>query len=114
MLPGHSLQWHTTTACNGYPIDDEFLKACIFVDFGKCNNVTFRDIETTITNINQHIIDDPSMLDTVEEQFLNFQALAETDIPTNVWEEAVVQETEQETFYHMDIIWGYLKPKYLC
>ena len=57
------------------PLDDEFLKACIFVDFGKRNDVTFQDIETTIrsfTHINQHIINDPSMLDAVEEQFLDF------------------------------------------
>ena len=96
------------------PLDDEFLKACIFVDFGKRNDVSFRDIETTIhsfTHINRHIINDPSMLDVVEEQFLDFQAMADTDIPANVWEESLVQETKRETFYRMDIIWGYLKSK---
>ena len=96
------------------PLDDEFLKACIFVDFGKRNDVSFRDIATTMhsfTHINRHIIDDPSMLDAVKEQFLDFQAMADTDIPANVWEESLVQETERETFYRMDIIWGYLKSK---
>ena len=96
------------------PIEDEFLKPCIFIDFGKRNNVTFRNIETTITsftNINQHIIDDPSILDAVEKPFLDFQAMAETDISTNVWEEAVLHETEQGRFYRMDITWGFLKPK---
>ena len=50
------------------------------------------------------MIQDPSILNVVEE-FLNYQALLNYDIP--VWESAKLSENGHQ----MDVIWGHLKPK---
>ena len=52
------------------------------------------------------MIQDPSILNVVEE-FLNYQALLNHDIPDNIWESAKLSENGHQ----MDVIWGHLKPK---
>lgn len=53
----------------------------------------------------------PSLLVELEEQFLQYQSMAETDIPKHIWETAKVStEKSIDNEYRMDIIWGYLKP----
>ena len=48
-----------------------------------------------------------SLLVELEEQFLQYQSMAETDIPKHIWETAKVSTENSIT---MNIIWGYLKP----
>ena len=52
------------------------------------------------------MIQDPSILNVVEE-FLNYQALLNHDIPDNIWEWAKLSENGHQ----MDVLWGHLKPK---
>ena len=52
----------------------------------------------------------PQELDRLLEEFIDFQLLRQTDIPTAVWEEAlVVNESLGSVAHHrMDIIWHHL------
>ena len=43
-----------------------------------------------------------------EEQFLDYQAMSENDIPSSTWK---APEIADEKSYHMDVIWGYLHAK---
>ena len=49
-------------------------------------------------------------LSQLEDEFLRYQLLEESDIPEHVWESALV--VDGETWFHrMDMIWTYLKNK---
>ena len=54
------------------------------------------------------MIQDPSILNIVED-FLNYQALLNHDIPYNIWESAKLSENGHQ----MDVIWDHLKPQLL-
>jgi hypothetical protein len=95
------------------PLDNIFLTNCVFVDFHKQAEVCFSHIEETIgcfKRVYEGILNDPTLLDSVEEQFLDFQGMCETDIPRNIWEAAQIGDI-QDKQYRMDVIWGYLKSK---
>ena len=46
-------------------------------------------------------------MELLQEEFISYQLLRDTDIPPEVWAEAKVGEDE-ETYYQIDILWGYL------
>jgi hypothetical protein len=56
-------------------------------------------------------------MDILEEEFLVYQTMSETDIPAHIWEESAVTEKqdldsdEVLTYHRMDMIWGYLRDK---
>ena len=75
--------------------------------------MSFSYVEETVgcfKRVHETLLEDPKMLDSVEEQFLDYQGMCETDIPSNIWEAAQIGDT-QEKQYRMDVIWGYLKSK---
>ena len=52
-------------------------------------------------------------LNSLEDEFLRYQILKDTDTPEHVWKEALVvedkeQDTEKNRKYRMDVIWSYL------
>lgn len=51
-------------------------------------------------------------MDHLQEEFIEYQLLEDTDIPDDIWKEALtfVKETngQEEQFHRMDTIWGYL------
>ena len=53
------------------------------------------------------IVQDPSILNVIEEDFLDYQALANHNIPDNIWGSAKLSDNGHRT----DGIWGHLKPK---
>ena len=58
------------------PLDDAFIKHSVLVDFERRNEVTFDYIETSLqifNRIHKAIVQDPSILDAVEEEFLDYQ-----------------------------------------
>ena len=96
------------------PLDDLFMKHCIFFDFKRRTEVSFAHIEQTITHfkrIHETLMSDPSILNAVEDEFIDYQAMNENDIPQTIWEAAVVGDI-RDNQHCMDIIWGYLKPKF--
>lgn len=46
-------------------------------------------------------------LQRLNEQFLNYQLLLKEDIPTEV--KKLAKDVEDDPYYHVDILWGYLK-----
>ena len=44
------------------------------------------------------------------EEFLHYQTMNDSDIPTKIWEEALVKEDKDKDSrkYRMDVIWAYL------
>ena len=80
----------------------------MFVDFEKRNNINFESIQEVIQSfniINKKLIKDPSLLNTVEEEFIDYQALAKDDIPSSIWEVAKLSDNSN----CMNVTWGYLK-----
>jgi hypothetical protein len=89
------------------------LRNCVFVDFHKRAKVCFSHIEETIScfkRVHEGIFNDQTLLDSVEEQFLEYKGMCETDIPRNIWEATKIRDI-QDKQYRMDVIWGYLKSK---
>ena len=56
-------------------------------------------------------------MDTLEEEFLVYQAMSEAYIPAHIWKESKVEEkldndnAETVTYHRMDMIWGSLQEK---
>ena len=51
------------------------------------------------------------MLDTLEEEYMDYQSLVKEDIPENIWKEAFIKDTSQTEHYRMDMVWGYLRTR---
>ena len=51
----------------------------------------------------------PLELSNLEDEFLSYQLLNESDIPDSVWKSALVVEKDDKQYYRMDVIWAYLK-----
>ena len=49
-----------------------------------------------------------SELSKISEEFIQYQLLNNTDIPCSVWDDARVQDDDDNCHYHMDVIWCYL------
>ena len=49
-------------------------------------------------------------LNSIEEEFIQYQMLADNEIPQKVWDAALVVEDKDKDIckYRMDIIWSYL------
>ena len=47
-------------------------------------------------------------LSKISEEFIQYQLLDDADIPRSVWENARVQDDDDDSHYRMDVIWCYL------
>ena len=49
-------------------------------------------------------------LNLLEEEFLHYQAMRDSEIPQKVWDEALVKEDKDQDIrkYRMDVIWSFL------
>ena len=56
------------------------------------------------------IMSDPSLLDEVEEEFMDYQAMSDNEVPQRVWDAALVGDI-RDNQHRMDVIWGYLKER---
>ena len=80
----------------------------MFVDFEKKNDINFDSIQEVIQSfmiINNKLIEDPSLLNTVEEEFMDYQGLTKDDILSSIREASKFFDND----YRMNVIWGYLK-----
>ena len=50
----------------------------------------------------------PKLLNTLEEEFMEYQAVVKGDVPQYIWDEAFIKDTSQSDHYCMDMVWGYL------
>ena len=49
----------------------------------------------------------PSEMELLQEEFISYQLLSDTDIPSRIWDEAKVGEDE-DVHYRVDVLWKYL------
>ena len=94
------------------PLEDSLLQNCKFVDFDLRSTSLFDSVQRTVESfntINQQLIERPELLDTLEEDFMEYQAIVKGDVPQHIWDEAFVKDTSQSDHYHMDMVWGYLQ-----
>ena len=72
----------------------------------------FDSVQRTVESfntINQQLIERPELLDTLEEDFMEYQAIVKGDVPQHIWDEAFLKDTSQSDHYRMDMVWGYLQ-----
>lgn len=50
----------------------------------------------------------PKELDHLLEEFTDFQMLDESDIPNDVWDEAIVHQNEEVSYHRMDTVWHHI------
>ena len=52
----------------------------------------------------------PANMDQLQEEFVAYQLLGESDIPQTIWKEALIYDDESTgvRHYRMDTVWGYL------
>lgn len=64
---------------------------------------------------NSHFNFNASQMDKLQEEFIEYQLLQETNIPADVWEDAtvrIIENGEEEVkYYRMDNVWGYLSQR---
>ena len=101
--------------CKVVTTRDSFLQNCKFVDFDLRSTSSFDSIQRTIESfdtINWQLVERSELLDTLEEEFMEYQAMVKGDIPQHIWDEAFVKDTSQSDHYRMDMVWGYLRQRF--
>lgn len=99
-----AMQYITCT----YPLNDDVLQHAKFINFEMREQVTFDSVEYFVHRF-PHLLDlrSPREIEALQEEFISYQLLSDTDIPTNVWENAKVGEDE-DVYYRIDALWGHL------
>ncbi|CAB4036850.1 PREDICTED: uncharacterized protein LOC107326933 [Paramuricea clavata] len=87
------------------PLEDELLMHATWIDFQHRLEKSFMSVGYFVAKYPEIF---PDMdLESLNEQFLNYQLLLEEDIPAEVKE--VAKCAEDDPHYRVDILWGYLK-----
>ena len=100
------------------PADDTSYKNCQFLNFFKRNTISFdclTEILALFPNCFDSYINDPHKLDELQEEYLIYQSMEESEIPKDVWDVAAVcsDKAKKIVYHRMDMIWVYLRPKLL-
>ena len=69
-------------------------------------------IVESFDTINQQLMERPKLLNTLEEEFMEYQAVVKGDVPHYIWDEAFIKDTSQPDHYHMDMGWDYLQQRF--
>ena len=97
------------------PTDDTLHKNCRFLDFFKRNTISFdclTEILALFPNSFDSYINDTRKLDELEEEYLIYQSMEESEIPKDIWDAAAVpsDEAKKIVYHRMDMIWAHLRP----
>ena len=94
------------------PFDDLFLNNARFLNFEKKEEYTFSAVEFFCSKYSKLLKLTPAQMDTLQEEFTDYQLLSKSDIPESVWKESLMFEEEMEGatkgHHRMDMIWAYL------
>ena len=92
-----------------FPLNDTVLQHAKFVNFEKRADVGFDSVEYFVHRFPYlHALTTPIEMDILQEEFVSYQLLSDTDIPHHVWEEAKVHEDEA-AYYRIDTLWGLIR-----
>ena len=91
-----------------YPIKDDVLSHAKFINFEKREECDFDSVEYFVHRF-PHLQDltIASEMELLQEEFISYQLLHDTDIPPRIWDETKVGEDE-DVYYRVDILWKYL------
>ena len=91
-----------------YPLSDPFLQHAKLVNFQDREEICFDSVEYFISRF-PHLsaLNTPRETELLQEEFVHYQLLSDSEIPTQVWEEAKVNEDEH-VYYRIDALWGYI------
>lgn len=91
-----------------FPFQDDLLKHAHFVNFENRAVCPFSDVEYFV----QRYSTVPALCtvnDDLYDEFVNYQLFKKEDIPSSVWETALVKPKNDALHYtRIDVIWGYL------
>ena len=89
-----------------------------FVHFTRREAAEFRDVECFVERYGTLLSFTPQQQDVLDDEFVEYQLLEDSDIPHEVWNEAKENvednegaEEEKQPFIHMDKIWAFLANK---
>ena len=74
------------------PLDHPLYKSCAFVNIDEWDSVSFIDVENVISSFDRlyaKFIEDPSILNTIEEEFMDYQAFTRV---SDIYEKAEVSD----------------------
>ncbi|KAM4741391.1 uncharacterized protein FYW61_002881 [Anableps anableps] len=103
----------TEFAVTKLPLNDPLLSHAVFVDFKKRLDCRLDDVLYFVRRYN-HLLpfNDPKEQDNIGDEFLNYQAVEECEIPPAVWKDALVRQSDDgvscSEHHRMDIIWAFL------
>ena len=69
------------------PLDHPFYKSSVFVNFGEQDSVSFTNVENAISSLDRihaKFIEDPSILHTIKEKFMDYLFFAEEQISSDI------------------------------
>ncbi len=94
------------------PFDDCVLSHARFLNFEKREECTFDSVEFFCAKYSNLFQFTPLQMDTLQEEFTDYQLLEKSDIPETIWREALIYEegTDESTkeYHRMDVVWGYI------
>ena len=94
------------------PLDEPLYKGSRFIEFSNRSKFSFEDLTGLLQSFPKRFekyLNDPQCLDALEEEYLLYEAMVDSEIPENVWEESLVKVTESRTYHRMDMVWSHLK-----
>ena len=86
-----------------------------FVDFDLRSTSSFDSVQCTdesFDTINWQLTECPELLNILEEDFIEYQAMVKGDVPQHIWDESFIKDTSQSDHYHMDKVWDYLRQRF--
>ena len=75
-----------------------FFKIANLFDFDLRSTSLFDSIQRIVESfdtINQQLMERPKLLNTLEEEFMEYQAVVKGDVPQYIWDEAFIKDTSQ-------------------
>ena len=97
-----------------YPLKDDVLKHARLIDFEKRQTCTFESVEFFV-NLFPHLesLRAPREMEQLQEEFVSYQLLCDSQIPGTVWEEASSRQ-DDERYCQIDVLWGYICKMQCC
>ena len=71
--------------------------------------MTFSAVELFLTMFpHLEALRQPNEIEVLQQQFVSFQLLEDTDIPASVWEEAIVKVDDDIRYTRIDVLWNHI------
>jgi hypothetical protein len=89
-----------------FPFSDDLLKHSRFLNFDKRSSCLFSDIEYFADRYKN--VPTIEATDDLYDEFVSYKLLQKEDIPSIVWESALVKQDDENSHTRIDMIWGHI------